>query len=101
MLILLYGAENWILTSELLKRLESFQRELTKRVLWWPGHHSNTAACIAVGFQSMKSKVQHVLEGRSESINERVLEGMSERVSDLCLVKECKELEDLCAQRKF
>ena len=31
--VLLYGAESCILTSELLKRLESFQEELAKRVL--------------------------------------------------------------------
>jgi len=68
--ILLYGAGNWIFTSELLKRLESFQGELAKRVLWWPGHH--TSACIAVGFQSTKSRVlgqklsflQHARSGR-------------------------------------
>ena len=112
--VLLYGAENWILTSELLKRLESFQGELAKRVLRWPRYLSNTAACtcIAVGFQSLKSRVlgqnlsflQHVLEGGSESIIGRVLEAMSERFSGLFLAKECKELEDLCGvvcQRRF
>ena len=31
--VLLYGAENWILTDVLLERLEAFQGELAKRVL--------------------------------------------------------------------
>ena len=73
-----------ILTSELLKRMESFQGELAKRVLQWPGYHSNTAACIAVGFQSMKSRVigqklsfpMHILEGGSESLSRRILQAM-------------------------
>ena len=33
--VLLYGAENWILTPALLGRLERFQGELAKRVLRW------------------------------------------------------------------
>ena len=54
---LLYGAENWILTPVLVDRLESFQGELAKRILCWPKHHSNTAATLAVGLHSVKSKV--------------------------------------------
>ena len=50
--ILPYGAENWIMTPEILSKLESFQGELSKRVLRWPRHHSNTAATLAVGMQS-------------------------------------------------
>ena len=34
--ILLYGSENWILMENLLKKLESFQGELAKRILKWP-----------------------------------------------------------------
>ena len=54
---MLYGAENWILTPVLIDRLESFQGELAKRILCWPKHHSNTAATLAVGLHSVKSKV--------------------------------------------
>ena len=46
---LLYGAENWILTPVL--------GELAKRILCWPKHHLNTAATLAVGLHSVKSKV--------------------------------------------
>ena len=55
--VLLYGAENWILTPVLLDRLERFQGELAKRVLRWPRHHSNTAAVVALGLESVKSRV--------------------------------------------
>ena len=50
--MLLYGSKNWILTPELLKKLESY---LAKRVLCWPKHHSNRAATMVVGLQSMQN----------------------------------------------
>ena len=49
--ILLYGSENWILTPELMKGLESFQGELAKRVLCWAKNHAlecNNVCGIAV-----------------------------------------------------
>ena len=55
--ILLYGCENWVMTQALVERLESFQGELAKRILKWPKHHSNTAACVTVGLQSVRSRV--------------------------------------------
>ena len=98
--VLLYGAENWILTSVLLDTLEKFQGELAKRVLRWPRHHSNTAAVVALGLESVKSRVlglklgflQRVLDGGAEL----VVESCEEGVSSLCLVKECEDLEEMC-----
>ena len=46
--ILLYGSENWIMTESLMKKLESFQGVLAKRILKWPKHHLNTAAIVAL-----------------------------------------------------
>ena len=102
--ILLYGAENWIMTPEILSKLESFQGELSKRVLCWPRHHSNTAATLAVGMQSMQSRIlciklsflQHVLDSECRSVSGQVMQSLCGGVSSSSLVKECLELEDLC-----
>ena len=49
---------NWILNAESIKKmLKSFQGELTKRILKWPKHFSNTAATIAIGLQSVESRI--------------------------------------------
>ena len=85
-------------------RLEKFQGELAKRVLRWPRHHSNTAAVVAVGLESVKSRVlglklgflQRVLDGGAELVSGRVVESCEEGVSSLCLVKECEDLEETC-----
>ena len=74
---LLYGVENWILTPVLLDRLEKFQGELAKRVLRWPQHHSNTAAVVALGLESVKSRVL----GLKLGFLQRVLDGGAELVS--------------------
>ena len=34
--VLLYGTENWELTERLVKKMETFQGELVKRILKWP-----------------------------------------------------------------
>ena len=78
--------------------------ELAKRVLKWPKHHSNTAALMATGLQSMRSRIlerklgflQGVLDDSSRCVSGRVVEAMSESISSLCLVKECRELEEMC-----
>ena len=55
--ILLYGCENWLVTHALIEKVESFQAELAKRVhvLKWPKHHSDTAAMVVVGMQTVRS----------------------------------------------
>jgi len=88
----------------LVEKVESFQAELAKRVLKWPKHHSNTAALMATGLQSMRSRIlerklgflQGVLDGSSRCVSGRVVEAMSDSISSLCLVKECRELEEMC-----
>ena len=41
----------------LMEKVESFRAELAKRVLKWPKHHSNTAALIVVGMQTVRSTI--------------------------------------------
>ena len=65
------------MTHDLMKKLERFQGELAKRVLCWPRNHSNTAATLAVGLQSMQSRIlgrklsflQHILDSDGESVS--------------------------------
>ena len=101
--VLLNGCENWILTQALLERIESFQGELAKRNMKWPRHHSSSAAIVAVGVQSMRSKIlerklgflRQVLRSGSRFVSRRVLEALCDDISSLCLVKEYRELEEL------
>ena len=99
--VLLYGCENWILNTESKKMLESFQGELAKRILKWPKHFSNTAAMIAIGLQSVESRIlerklsylQHVLVASEKTLSGSVVEACCDEISSLCVVKECQELE--------
>ena len=60
-------------------------------MLRWPRHHSNTAAVLVLGFQSVHSRIlarrlgflQHVADGGTDSVSGRVLESKRGRVSDL------------------
>ena len=55
MLILLYGCENWVLTEQLISRLESFQGEVAKRIL---NGSSNIAACVVMpGWTTVRARV--------------------------------------------
>ena len=56
--VLMYGSENWILTEDLMRKLERFQSELAKRILMWPKHFSTTAAITALGPPSMKCQLK-------------------------------------------
>ena len=71
--VLLFGCENWVMTSAMTEELESFQGELAKRMLKWPKHYSNTAAVIIMGFQS----VQYRILGRKLRFLQRVLDSDS------------------------
>ena len=50
----MYGSENWCLTDQCIKRLDSFIRELSKRLLKFPQWFSNTPAIIICGLRSTK-----------------------------------------------
>ncbi len=97
--VFLYESENWILTENLLDRLEAFQAELVKRALKWPKHLSNTAAVTVLDVPSMSCRIletflHRVMSDRSSQLSCLVKETFCERISSLCLVKECRELEE-------
>ena len=100
--VLLYGSENWILTEVLMKRLESFQAELVKRVLKWPSHHSNTAAIAVLDVPTMKCRVlvrklsflRRVMASDTESLSGSMVLSLCDDVESICLVRECRELEE-------
>ena len=48
--VLLYGSENWVLTEQLISRLEAFQGEVAKRILKLPKWSSNTAANVVMSW---------------------------------------------------
>ena len=53
--ILFYGVENWVMSPESIQMLESFQGEIAKRILQLPKWYSNTAAIIALGWNTLHS----------------------------------------------
>ena len=55
--VLVYGCENWILTERTIHQLESFPGWMIKKVLKWPQHLCNTAALVAFGVESIKSRI--------------------------------------------
>ena len=98
--ILLYGVENWVMSSESTKKLERFQGEVAKRILHMPKWYSNKAACIALGWNSIHSmctirklKFLHRVMTNEESICHRTFSAMVNDVEALSLVHECRELE--------
>ena len=99
-----FGSENWLLNRAMISSLESFQGEIAKRILKWPRHHSNTAAVVVVGLQSVESRIlerklgflHRVQENGSSCVSGRAVEALSDNISNSCLVKECEELEESC-----
>ncbi len=71
-----------MMTPALMEEVESYQTELVKRVVKWPRHHSDTAALVVIGVQSMKSRIlgrklgflQQVLSAEQKSLSVRVVE---------------------------
>ena len=100
--VLLYGSENWVMTENLLGKLESFQAELVKRILKWPKHFSNTAAITVLDVPTMECRVlerklsflQRVMGGKASGLSSLVKESFCDEISSLCLVKECRDLEE-------
>ena len=54
---LLFGAETWILNPTLLQKLESFQAELAKRILWLPTFTPNNTALMVLQWPSMRARI--------------------------------------------
>lgn len=100
--VLLYGAESWILNLTLLRKLESFQCEVGRRILrlpktvannivrmplLWPSIRARTL-CIKLGF------LLKVVKG-DDSLSSRVFRSIAaDDVESLALVKQCRFLEE-------
>ena len=89
------------MSTESLKKLECFQGEIAKRILKLPKWFSNTAACIALGWNSIHSictirKLRFLLRVMTnvESICYRTFSAMADDIEALSLVRECRELEE-------
>ena len=88
--------------SNSLTNLECFQGELAKRILKLPRWHSNTAACIALGWHSIHSictirKLRYlskIVTKDDHNIAYRAFSSLVEDVESLCIVKECRDLEE-------
>ena len=88
--ILLYGVENWVMSPESIRMLECFQGEVAKRILQLPKWYSNTAASVALDWNSLHS----VCTIRKLRFLLRVMANEVDDVQALCLVWECRELEE-------
>ena len=82
------------------RRLE---REVAKRILQLPKWYSNTAACVALGWNSLHSTstirnlrnlVLHRVVTNVESICHHTFSAMVDVVAALSLVHKCTELEE-------
>jgi hypothetical protein len=81
--------------------LKCFQGEIAKRILKLPKWYSNTAAIVALGWNSLHSVctirklkfLQRVMTNE-ESICYRAFSAMVDNVEALSLVRECRELEE-------
>ena len=99
--ILLYGVENWVLSPESIRMLECFQGEIAKRILKLPKWYSNSAAIIALGWNSLHSVctirklrfLQRVMTNE-ESICHHAFSALVDNAEALGLVRECRELEE-------
>ena len=103
MLILMYSCENWIVSEELLRRLESFQEQMGKRILGVPWRASNTAVGTVMGSPSMRARVlirklsflQRLVLGDGSKLGSRMFRSLMGDVESVNLVRECRELEEV------
>ena len=87
--------------TESLKELGQFQGELAKRILKLPKWYSNTAACIALGWNSIHSictirKLRFLsrVMTNQQSISYRAFSALVDDVESISVVRECRELEE-------
>ena len=99
--VLLYGAESWILNISLLKKLESFQCELAKRILRLSASASNRACRVVLHWPSIRARVLcaklcyllKLLNG-GDTLSCRVFRTLAATdIEEIHLVKQCRFLE--------
>ena len=94
--ILLYGAENWVLTERLVEKLEAFQSELVKRILKWPKCFSNSVASATLEVPTMRCRMlmaklgflKHVMSKGADDLCGRVVLSLCDNFDSSCLAVE-------------
>ncbi len=99
--VLMYGSESWILNATLLKKLESFQAELGRRILHLHSHSSIRGCRIALHWPSMRARVLcskltfllKLLNGQ-DFLSAQVFRSLAaSNVESIQLVRQCRFLE--------
>ena len=99
--ILLYGADSWIINATLLRKLESFQGELAKRLLRLSKYASTRACRMALLWPSIRARVLcykltllFKIMLNDDSISSRVFHSLAASdVESIPLVRQCRYLE--------
>ena len=94
-------AESWILNATLLKKLESFQAEIGKRILRLPKSTSNNITRLALQWPSIRARALCIKVGfllkivkGNDTLSSRVFRSLAvDDVEALHLVKQCRFLE--------
>lgn len=98
--ILMYGCENWFVSDAILKKLDSFQSEVGRRITCLSRHHSTRAVRLALDWPSMATRIllrklnflQRLLSNE-ESIAHNFFVNLSGQDAHLQLIEGCLFLE--------
>ena len=96
--VLLHGCESWILNNSLLKRLESFQAELGKRILRLPKCTSNRVIRMALRWPSVCARILCIkfnflkkIGTKDDGLSSRVFRTLAvSDVESIHLVRQCR-----------
>ena len=99
--VLVCGCENWILIERAIHQLDSSLGWITKKVLKWPQHLSNIAAFVALGVESIKSRILtqklgfllHLISGDVDGVAVSAMHALVSNPDFICIIRECRELE--------
>ncbi len=100
--ILLYDSENWYITEPLLKKLESAQAEIGRRILRVSKFHSTRAVRLALDWPSMATRILirklvflRKMQTKETNLSGQFLSSLSQPESDtLKLIDSCVFLEN-------
>ena len=99
--VLVCGCENWILIERAIYQLESSLGWIIKKVLKWPQHLSNIAAFVALGVESIKSRILTqklgfllcLISGNADGVTVSAMHALVDDPDFICIIRECRELE--------
>ena len=99
--ILLYGCENWILTSSSLDRLEAFQGEIGRRILKLSKFHSSLSTRLTLRWPSVAARILirklnllSRISSEEESTSGRIFSHLAATdPQSLRIIQECRSLE--------